>query len=96
MDWACSTAERCGPGGQARRLSIARGFLSHLRATVPETEIPGPGLLARGVRPLPHIYSDAEIQALIAAAQKLDDRIAISHSRTVTGIADGVASANVL
>lgn len=74
VDWASSTAERCGAGGQARRLSVARGFLSHLRAAVPETEVPGPGLLARGVRPLPHIYSEAEIQALIVAARQLGPR----------------------
>jgi integrase len=74
VDWACSTAERCGPGGQARRLGVARGFLSHLRATVPETEVPGPGLLVGGKRRLPHIYSEAEIRALIAAARQLGPR----------------------
>lgn len=74
VDWACSTAARCGPGGQARRLGVARGFLSHLRAAVPETEVPGPGLLACGKRPLPYIYSEAEIQALMAAARQLGPR----------------------
>jgi integrase len=71
LEWACSTAPRCGPGGQARRLSVARGFLSHLRAAVPETEVPGPGLLPGGLRPLAHIYSEPEVLALIAAARQL-------------------------
>ncbi len=71
VDWACSTAERCGPGGQARRLSVARGFLSHLRAAVPETEVPGPGLLAGRKRPLPYVFSEVEIQSVIDAARQL-------------------------
>ncbi len=94
VDWACSTSERCGPGGQARRLSIARGFLSHLRAAVPETEIPGPGLLARGVRPMPHIYSETEIQALIAAALKLGPKDTL-RPHTVATLIGLVASSGL-
>lgn len=69
VEWACSTGS--GSGGQARRLSIVRGFLSHLRATVPETEIPGKGLLATFPRPTPYIYSPSEIQSLLASASLL-------------------------
>lgn len=88
LDWACSTAERCGPGGQARRLSIARGFLTHLHAAVPQVEVPGQGLLARAVRPKPHIYSEAEIAALIEAARRLGPRDSLrSHTvETLIGL----------
>ncbi len=66
VEWACSTSAGCG--GQAQRLSMVRGFLSHLRATVPETEIPDKGLLAKFPRPNPYIYSPSEIQNLLATA----------------------------
>lgn len=72
VDWACSAA----PHGQgaARRLSLVRGFLTHVRASVPDTEVPPHGLFARPVRPKPYIYSDEELEALIEAAQSLGPR----------------------
>ena len=74
LDWVCSASKRCGAGAQARRLSIARGFLSYLSAVEPRTQVPGPGLLPRPVRPTPHIYSEEEITALMAAARLLGPR----------------------
>ena len=65
VEWACASA------GQARRLSIVRGFLAHLRAAVPDTGVPGPGILKRAIRPKPHIYSDKQIQALLNEARSL-------------------------
>ena len=70
LDWACSSSG-CGPAGKARRLSIVRGFLSHVRASLPNTEIPGRGLLASPRRARPYIYEDLEIRRLISAAQEL-------------------------
>jgi integrase/recombinase XerD len=69
--WACSTADRCGPGCQARRLSVVRGFLTFLQAEAPETGVPSPGVLKRPPRATPHIYSEGEVNALLAAAQGL-------------------------
>jgi integrase len=69
--WACSTADRCGPGCQARRLSIVRGFLTFLRADAPETGVPSLGVLKRPLRATPHIYSEGEVNALLAAARRL-------------------------
>jgi len=77
LDWACATAGRWGPGGQARRLTVVRGFLVHLRALDPQGEVPGPGRLARAVRPQPHIYSKREIVALLGAACRLGPRGAL-------------------
>jgi integrase len=69
LDWAC--AGRGGPGWQARRLSVARGFLAHLGATDPTVAVPGPGLLARAVRPQPHLLSEAALATLLRGARAL-------------------------
>lgn len=45
VEWACSSSTTRGSAGQAARLSMARKFLLHLRATIPETEIPDRGLI---------------------------------------------------
>jgi hypothetical protein len=45
VDWACATAGRNGASRLAYRLSAARGFLSHLRASIPDTEVPSVGML---------------------------------------------------
>lgn len=68
VDWACLPGHGTG---HARRLSIVRGFLAHLRAAVPSTEVPAAGLLRRPSRPKPHIYTDEQIQALLHQAQAL-------------------------
>jgi integrase/recombinase XerD len=70
VDWACRCGQ-CGPTGQARRLSVVRGFLTYVRAAVPKTEVPPLGLIATERRPPPYIYTDQEILALVAAARRL-------------------------
>jgi integrase/recombinase XerD len=39
LQWACASGSQGGPSGQAGRLRVVRGFLAHLRATVPETHL---------------------------------------------------------
>jgi integrase/recombinase XerD len=68
VEWACSSSTTRGGAGQAVRLSMARKFLLHLRATVPETEIPDRGLITYARRPRPYIFSEEEIERLIASA----------------------------
>jgi integrase len=53
------------------RLTQARCFLRHLKASVPETEVPGPGLLPRQPRPKPRLYSNEEITKLQQATAQL-------------------------
>jgi len=72
VDWACLPSPKRGPGGQLRRFKIVRGFLSHLRSVIPETEVPGSGLLPRPPRPTPYIYSQQEIERFIEAASLLE------------------------
>ena len=71
IDWACAPTPRRGPAGRASRLKVVRGFLSHLRATLPDTEVPGPGVLAPIRRPTPYLYSLSEIEALMHEALRL-------------------------
>lgn len=71
LNWATSTAsiDPCNP---ARRLTMVRGFLRHLAAIDGATEVPDSGLLgSTGHRKPPHIYSEAEISDLLAAAAGL-------------------------
>lgn len=57
---------------RARRLEIVRCFAKHQKSVEPATEIPSPGLLGSAHRrTTPHIYSKAEIGALVAAAAGL-------------------------
>jgi len=54
------------------RLSIVRCFAVHLRGIDPETEVPARDLLpGQTCRATPHLYSDEDIAALIAAAGSL-------------------------
>jgi integrase len=69
LEWACQESIRRGPGGAARRLSIARGFLLYLQASVPDTEVPTPGLLPSPRRPKPFIFAPTQITALLEGAQ---------------------------
>lgn len=70
VDWATSSPG-CGAGGRARRLTVVRGFLGHLRTFVPQTELPGPRLLPRPTRGTPRLFSEAEVDALTQAARGL-------------------------
>lgn len=68
VEWAST---RGGSTWQARRLSMARCFLAHLRAHVPGIEVPAPGMIPGGVRPTPYIYSEEQIAALMREAAAL-------------------------
>jgi integrase len=64
VEWACAVSERRGPGGAAQRLSMARGFLTFLRATIPDTEVPDSALVASFRRPKPYLFTPDQIQTL--------------------------------
>ena len=69
LEWACQVSAHRGPGGAARRLSIARGFLSYLKASVPDTEVPDSGLLPTPRRPKPYLFTPPQLTALFEAAR---------------------------
>lgn len=60
------------PAEWAKRLGFVRGFARHRRATDARTEVPPLGLLPhRSTRARPYLYTDDEIERLLAAALKL-------------------------
>lgn len=74
LRWAMSPCPG-EPGRAERRLSVLRQFARHLSSLDPATEIPPVGLLRRATRRRqPHIYSDAEISALLQACSRLHPR----------------------
>lgn len=74
MEWAMVHADH-QPSTWAQRLGFVRVFARHWHATDPRTEIPPTGLLPfRPQRARPYLYSELEIQTLLAAALKLSPR----------------------
>ena len=71
VDWACSSSTTHGVSGKAARLSVARGFLRHLKASFPETEIPDSNLIVSPRRTVPHLFSAFEIGLILDAADHL-------------------------
>lgn len=55
---------------QAGCLSAIRGFAQYLGSLEVKTEIPPTGLVRRGPRPRPYIYSDDEIIRILSAARR--------------------------
>ena len=69
--WARLPVE-AAPLYQARRLEVVRCFARHRAIFDPATEIPPEGLMGSAHRrTAPHIYSKAELSALLAAARRL-------------------------
>jgi integrase len=74
LEWATQPADH-KPSDWAQRLGFVRVFARHWQATDPRTEIPPVGLLPfRPQRAQPYLYSEAEIQMLLAAALELRPR----------------------
>ncbi|AWK85972.1 tyrosine-type recombinase/integrase [Azospirillum thermophilum] len=72
LAWARGEATRATPITWARRLEIVRPFAQHRARIEPGTEVPDADVFGRGHRRLaPHIYTDAEIVDLLAAARRL-------------------------
>lgn len=71
VDWACSISIRSGSGAYAGRLSVVRGFLTYLQASLPGIHVPSPNLVAGARRPKPYIFSMNEIRDLIEKAKLL-------------------------
>ena len=72
LAWAQQPQARPGSKVHARRMTVARGFARHMAGIDPRTQIPPLGLLPyrQRWRP-PFIYSDADIQALMAEVPRI-------------------------
>lgn len=69
LEWA--TQPRGRHASWAIRLSDVRGFARHLHSLQPGTEIPPTGIIPYRGRTRPYLYTEAEIQRLLAAALAL-------------------------
>lgn len=84
--WATLPAD-AHPHWLSRRLSVVRGFASHVHALDPATEVPPTDLLPwRRCRATPYLYSDDEVAALIAAAASLQTPHRVLTYRTLIGL----------
>lgn len=84
LAWATETGRG---GGGARRLQAIRGFALYLQALDPANEVPPAGLVPdRSRRAIPHLYSDAEIVALMGAARALDPPLKAATTEAVIGL----------
>ena len=71
LRWA-TQSKQCHPAYWASRLSVVRRFAEYHSVIDPRTEIPPVGLLPHRLqKKSPYVYSDAEIEQLIAAAKRL-------------------------
>lgn len=69
MEWATLPPDR--HASWTLRLTDVRGFARHIANIDPKTEVPPVGILPGLKRAKPYVYSDAEINALLAAALSL-------------------------
>jgi len=70
LEWAQQADVQ--PAESARRLGFVRGFARYRSAADPLTEVPASQLLPhRSTRAKPYLYSEDEVQRLLAAALQL-------------------------
>jgi integrase len=83
--WATSTTAH--PHWWRQRLGMVRGFARYVSTIDPDSEVPPEDLLpARRPRIAPYLYSQAEIEALLAAARSLTPRLRAATLETVIGL----------
>ena len=69
------------------RLTVVRGFAAYLRTIHPETEVPATELLpGRSHRAVPYLYSDEDVVALMAAAERLRSPLRVLTYQTLIGL----------
>jgi hypothetical protein len=66
--------KRAARRGRHGETTMARRFLLHLRATYPDTEIPALNLVVTARRPMPYLFTEAEVTRLIEASRQLGPR----------------------
>ncbi len=68
------------------RLSAVRGFARYLHALDPVHQIPPTGLLHRGGRPEPFLFTDVDIEALMTAATSMRSPLRALTMQTLIGL----------
>lgn len=86
LAWAKQPA-KATPKWWAMRLDMVRLFARYVSTVDPRTEIPPYDLLPRtSRRPAPYVYSDQEVVALMAAADRIQDPFCAHTYRTLIGL----------
>jgi integrase/recombinase XerD len=86
LDWARLPAD-AHPHYWRQRMSVVRGFARHLATIDPASEVPSKDLLpGTRQRLAPHIYTEQEIAALIAAAGRLSPPLRAARHQTLIGL----------
>lgn len=84
--WAGLAQGTVQPISLAHRLGAARGFARYLRTFDPATEVPPTGIWpSTAPRPVPYVWTDGEIAALLEATDRLSPMRAVTH-RTLFGL----------
>ncbi|MGH3469261.1 MAG: tyrosine-type recombinase/integrase, partial [Thermocrispum sp.] len=78
--------DKASPSWLAMRLSVVRGFARWLQASDPANQVPPSGWLPPCRRPMPYLYSDAEIAALMAAARRARWPLSAATYETLIGL----------
>lgn len=88
LAWAQQPDVGAGSKVRARRMTVARGFARHMAGIDPGTQVPPPGLVPyrKRWRP-PFIYTEADIQALMArSAQVIRTPSRAATYQTIIGL----------
>lgn len=88
VEWATSTIKvPVSDALFARRMDAVRIFARHQQALDPATEVPPEAICRRRYRAKePNVFSDAEVLALLAAADTLPPRFTAATWRTLIGL----------
>ncbi len=86
LAWATAPKD-VHPAWWRQRLGIVRGFACYLQTLDPSTQVP-PADLLRAHRPrvTPYLYSDADVDALMAAARVLTPPLRAATHETLVGL----------
>lgn len=86
LAWAAQPPE-ASPRWWATRLAAVRGFAQYLQTIDPRTEVPPLGAFpARRARPVPYVYSAADVAAVLAATDTLCSPLKTATYKTLIGL----------
>lgn len=84
--WARQPAD-AQPNHWAKRLGVVRKFAAYLHTIEPATEVPPPGVFpARRRRPIPYLWSHADIRALVSGARALRSPLRAATHQALFGL----------
>jgi integrase len=87
LAWATATPRSTDEVHWSRRLMVVRVFARHLAVLDPRTQIPSPDLLPHHYRRVtPYLFSDAEVERLMDAAESLRPTLRGLTWRTLIGL----------